>query len=108
MRTVWLGTLFVLSTLVLSACNEDTNTTSTAPTTLPTNAPAVGTKIADVVKSTTQPQPDGEYTEIAWEDLELPGQGMAEVMKNMNPYSIAHQRVIRMKMPYWKNAVRIK
>lgn len=81
MRTVWLGTLFVLSTLVLSACNEDTNTTNTATTTLPTNAPAVGTKIADVVKSTAQPQPDSEYTEIAWEDLELPGQGMAEVMK---------------------------
>ena len=79
MRTVWLGTLFLLSTLLVSACNDETKTTSNVSTTLPATAPAVGTKITEAVTST--PKQDGEYTEIAWEDLELPGQGMAEVMK---------------------------
>lgn len=82
-------TLIIISTLALStwlsACNDNTNQTSQNPTTnLPTNAPAVGTKIADVVKPSTS-MTQGEYVEIKWEDLELPGHGMNEVMKKYDP-----------------------
>lgn len=72
----------VLSAVLLSACNDKTSP-STPPNNLPTNAPAIGTKIVDVVKPTTSTS--GEYTEIKWEDLELAGHGMAEVIKKYEP-----------------------
>lgn len=48
------------------------------------DAPAVGTAINDVIQQPTaqgKPAYDGEYRILAWEDLELPGQGMADILK---------------------------
>lgn len=57
---------------------------------LPVDAPAIGTSIETMVKP-----PDaelakrkaelGDYAEIEWEDLELPGQGLAEIVKKYQP-----------------------
>ncbi|WP_051542913.1 DUF3299 domain-containing protein [Thiothrix lacustris] len=53
---------------------------------LPVDAPAIGTPIQTITpKTTDQPKQDGEYTEIEWENLELPGQGLADIMKKYQP-----------------------
>lgn len=67
---------------LLVACGDEK---ATSTTTLPANAPAVGTAIQDMTKADGKPKQDGEYTELAWEDLELPGQGMTEIMKKYQP-----------------------
>lgn len=68
---------------LLVACGDE-KTADTA--TLPANAPAVGTAIQDMAKDTGgKPKQDGEYTELAWEDLELPGHGMTEILKKYQP-----------------------
>lgn len=83
---------------LLAACGEDKTATSQPPATpantagtaapaLPADAPAVGTPIADVAKSAEEgkPKQDGEFTEIEWENLELPGQGLADIIKKYQP-----------------------
>lgn len=87
--------IILCSALLLSACGDDkTNGLATQPSntppTLPDNAPAVGTSINSLVKP-----PDSElaklktqyadYQELAWTDLELPGQGLADIMKKYQP-----------------------
>lgn len=53
---------------------------------LPVDAPAIGTPIQTITpKSSDQPEKDGEYTKLEWENLELPGQGLADIMKKYQP-----------------------
>lgn len=83
--------------VALSACSDKAAPTSDAPAAplssnadLPANAPKIGTSINSLVKP-----PDSElvklkaqyadYQELAWEDLELPGQGAADIMKKYQP-----------------------
>ena len=85
--------LMLCSALLLNACEDkpqaDTTTANTPPA-LPANAPAVGTSINSLVKppdsELTQLKAEyADYQEIAWEDLELPGQGLADIMKKYQP-----------------------
>lgn len=82
----------VLLASLLTACGEDKTTdsqvavpaeTATVTPALPADAPAVGTPIKQVTHSETdsKPKQDGEYADIEWEDLELPGQGLADIIK---------------------------
>ncbi|UJS25208.1 DUF3299 domain-containing protein [Thiothrix winogradskyi] len=83
MKTTLLFPLIILSSLLV-ACGEK-NQVETPPA-LPSNAPAVGTPITAVTQTTTsKPQQDGEYTEIEWENLELPGQGLADIIQKYQP-----------------------
>ncbi len=83
MKTKLLFPLIILTSLLV-ACGEK-NQVETPPT-LPSNAPAVGTPITAVTQTTTsKPQQDGEYTEIEWENLELPGQGLADIIQKYQP-----------------------
>lgn len=86
--------LLLCSTLLLSACEDkpqaDTTSTANNPPALPANAPAVGTSINSLVKppdsELTQLKAEyADYQEVAWEDLELPGQGLADIMKKYQP-----------------------
>ena len=53
---------------------------------LPVDAPAIGTPIQNLAPKTgDQPKQHGEYTEIEWENLELPGEGLADIMKKYQP-----------------------
>jgi uncharacterized protein len=53
---------------------------------LPVDAPAIGTSIQDLTsKPGDKPKQDGEFTEIEWENLELPGQGLADIVKKYQP-----------------------
>ncbi|SEA97566.1 hypothetical protein SAMN05660964_03006 [Thiothrix caldifontis] len=108
MKTTILPALVLASLLV--ACGEEkpavetsTNTSTPIATTsaetssaadaltaiqaeLPVDAPAVGTPIQDVAKAADgTPKQDGEFTEIEWEDLELPGQGLEQIIKKYQP-----------------------
>lgn len=83
MKTTLLFPLIILTGLLV-ACGEK-NPAETLPT-LPSNAPAVGTPIKSVTQPATAKSPqNGEYTEIEWENLELPGQGLAEIVKKYQP-----------------------
>lgn len=86
----------VLLAGLLAACGEDKTvekpaepalaSSASAPSSaLPANAPAVGTPIAEVAKTDGKPKQDGEFTEIEWESLELPGQGLADIMRKYQP-----------------------
>lgn len=86
----------VLLATLLSACREEkaaenqtevpADAAVTAPA-LPADAPAIGTPIANVTKTAKddQPKQDGEYTKLDWEDLELPGQGLEDIIKKYQP-----------------------
>jgi hypothetical protein len=57
---------------------------------LPANAPAVGTSIEALVKPSDAELAKlnaeyADYTEIEWENLELPGQGLADIVKKYQP-----------------------
>lgn len=92
MKTIILPAVLLASLLV--ACNEekkaDQQPDATMPPTLPADAPIVGTSIQSLVKP-----PDAElakiqaeyadYPELKWENLELPGQGMASIVKKYQP-----------------------
>lgn len=83
MKTTLLFPLIILTSLLV-ACGEKNQVE--APPALPSNAPAVGTPITAVTQTTTsKPQQDGEYTEIEWENLELPGQGLADIIQKYQP-----------------------
>lgn len=92
---------FLLLAGLLAACGEEKTAdkpdakppAASAPAPqadLPANAPAVGTSIEALVKPS-----DAElaklnaeyagYTEIEWENLELPGQGLADIVKKYQP-----------------------
>lgn len=92
---------FLLLAGLLAACGEEKTAdkpdakppAASAPAPqadLPANAPAVGTSIEAMVKPS-----DAElaklnaeyagYTEIEWENLELPGQGLADIVKKYQP-----------------------
>ena len=61
---------------------------ATAQAELPVDAPAIGTPIQEMTKPTeggAAPKQDGEFTEIEWENLEMPGQGLADIMKKYQP-----------------------
>ncbi len=88
--------LIPLLTIFLSACgggkSADQQAKPAAPdanaaqTNLPANAPAVGTQIKDVAKpDPSKSKQDGEYTVLAWEDLEIPGKGMDDIVKKYQP-----------------------
>jgi hypothetical protein len=87
--------VILLASLLVACSDEKTDdkaadstnktTSSTPATDLPANAPAVGTPIKAVTKTDEKPKQDGEFTELAWEDLELPGQGLAEIVKKYQP-----------------------
>jgi hypothetical protein len=89
MKTRILSVILFASLLV--ACGGDktadngkaANRSPTAD--LPANAPAVGTPIKDVTKADGKPKQDGEFTELAWEDLEMPGHGLADIVKKYQP-----------------------
>ncbi len=83
MKTTLLFPLIILTSLLV-ACGEK-NQVETPPT-LPSNAPAVGTPITAVTQPTRAKSPqNGEYTEIEWENLELPGQGLADIIQKYQP-----------------------
>lgn len=83
MKTTLLFPLIILTSLVV-ACGEQNQVETPPP--LPSNAPAVGTPITAVTQPTTaKPQQDSEYTEIEWENLELPGQGLADIIQKYQP-----------------------
>ena len=87
----------ILCAVLLAACSEENTareepaqanpaTTVTQAADLPADAPAVGTPIQELAKkpdNTTSQA--GEYAEIDWEDLELPGQGLADIIKQFQP-----------------------
>ncbi|QQZ27637.1 DUF3299 domain-containing protein [Thiothrix subterranea] len=75
--------------LFLSGCDTETATNAeqaSEAATLPADAPALGTKIQQLTgsgaKTTSQ---TGEYPQIAWEDLELPGHGLEDIVKKYQP-----------------------
>lgn len=81
---------------LLAACGDDKTSdsqvaapadTAASTSALPADAPAVGTPIKDVTHSEagSKPKQDGEFAEIDWEDLELPGQGLADIIKKYQP-----------------------
>jgi hypothetical protein len=92
MKTKILPVIIVVS--LLAACGDEKTpdkAANAAPTaSLPADAPAVGASInslikppdAELAKLKTQ---NAEYKELAWEDLELPGQGLADIMKKYQP-----------------------
>ncbi|OQX12520.1 MAG: hypothetical protein BWK73_14690 [Thiothrix lacustris] len=82
MKTTLLFPLIILTGLLV-ACGEK-NPAATPPV-LPSNAPTVGTPIKSVTQPTAASPQNGEYTEIEWENLELPGQGLAEIVKKYQP-----------------------
>lgn len=73
----------VLLAVLLVACGDE----KTAMSDLPADAPAVGTPISEIAKPGKDEKEGhaGEYTEIDWEDLELPGQGLADIIKQFQP-----------------------
>ncbi len=93
MRFKITSAMYLVSSMLL-ACNSEQNTSkvnTVSPATLasaeiPANAPRVGTSIQNLVKP-----PDNQldqlraqyadYTRIEWENLELPGQGMSDILK---------------------------
>ncbi|HRJ94314.1 MAG TPA: DUF3299 domain-containing protein [Candidatus Thiothrix moscowensis] len=80
--------LFVISSLLLSGCGVETAPSGrqTETTTLPANAPALGTKIQQLASSdSTAASPADEYPKIAWENLELPGHGLEDIVKKYQP-----------------------
>lgn len=82
MKTIILPLLVLASLLI--ACSEE------KPAELPVNAPAVGTSIETLVKPSDTELAKrkaelSEFTEIEWENLELPGQGLAEIIKKYQP-----------------------
>jgi hypothetical protein len=53
---------------------------------LPVDAPAIGTSIQDLTSTPgTASKQDGEFTKIEWENLELPGHGLADIAKKYQP-----------------------
>lgn len=85
MKWFYLG--LVLSVLV-TACSDE----SAKPTATTTDSKAES--IATTIVNTSQPPPASQpsaklvssaYQEIAWEALELPGQGMADIMRKYQP-----------------------
>ena len=80
---------FLLQAALLTACGEEKPApvdkqqpaSSITPQDLPATAPTVGTPISTFAKSEEQPRQDGEFAEIDWEDLELPGQGLADIVR---------------------------
>lgn len=84
MTVYWL----LAASVLLSACGD--GKAPAAPPPLPANAPAIGTSINSLVKPPDSglakvKKQDGEFTEIDWEDLELPGQGLADIIKKFQP-----------------------
>lgn len=76
--------LFVGLLLFLSGCGVETAPSGgqTEATTLPADAPALGTKIQQLANSDNAAvSPADEYPKIAWEDLELPGHGLEDIVK---------------------------
>lgn len=72
--------------LLLAACGKEKTDNAAAQADLPANAPAVGTPIQDIANQTDgKPKQDSEYTTTAWEDLELPGQGLEDIVKKYQP-----------------------
>lgn len=92
---------FLLLAGLLAACGEEKTTgnptanvaatsTPAPPADLPANAPAVGTSIEALVKPSDAELAKvkaeyADYSEIEWENLELPGQGLADIMKKYQP-----------------------
>lgn len=90
MKTRILPVLLLAS--LLAACGDDkpagkqtspeTPVSNSGQNSLPANAPAVGTEIPDTATTGSRDsKQDGEYKEIAWEDLEIPGKGMDDIVK---------------------------
>jgi len=91
----------VLASLLAACGDKETTATTPASTTqpatmgasntaLPADAPVVGTLINSLIKPPDTElakfkAQDAEYKELAWEDLELPGQGLADIMKKYQP-----------------------
>lgn len=70
---------------------ENTATdTAAAQSALPPEAPAIGTSIQALVKPSDaelakRKAEDAQFTELEWENLELPGQGLADILKKYQP-----------------------
>ena len=80
--------LLISVLLFLAGCETETTPSGqqTQLTSLPADAPTLGTKIQQLVRSGATPvsQTD-EYPEIDWEYLELPGHGLADIVKKYQP-----------------------
>jgi len=77
--------LLLATGLLFSGCHD-----GKTPPPLPANAPVVGTSINSLVKPPDSElaklkKQDSEFSEIAWEDLELPGHGLADIVKQFQP-----------------------
>ena len=70
--TIACATLFV-------ACGEDNSDSSSKKAA--EEIPAVGTNINTLVKPTEKPSDNPKVRVLGWEELELPGQGVAEIIK---------------------------
>lgn len=94
--------LAIVLASLLAACGDKETTTATPASTaqpatmgtpntaLPADAPVVGTLINSLIKPPDTElaklkAQNAEYKELAWEDLELPGQGLADIMKKYQP-----------------------
>lgn len=82
--------LCLLCSSLLTACGGDEpNTTVETPANkqaeLPADAPTPGTPISSVTDKLQEKKSEDGYTELAWEDLELPGQGLADIIKQFQP-----------------------
>lgn len=86
----------LLLTMGLTGCGEEkqvapaTPATPPAQTALPPEAPAIGTSIQALVKPSDaelakRKAEDEQFTELEWENLELPGQGLADILKKYQP-----------------------
>ena len=74
--------LVLLSSLCLAACGDTTPSTTTdnKASTATEETSAASTQVSSSAETQTS-----DYQEIAWEDLELPGQGMADIMRKYQP-----------------------
>lgn len=81
MKTLYLSLIIFSLSQVLTGCDEPME--QTAQDSIQNGKTAIGTDIKTIVKPKQQDKKEdkAEYKEITWENLEIPGKGMADIIK---------------------------